>query len=273
MCLVTILPFLVGADVPEDNDMWRLYLQLRELVDLIFADSYSVGVSVYLKCKVEDHNSLFRKVFPEKNMLPKHHLLLHYPDVMRKVGPLSRCSSMRFEAKHYESKRLCAVVCCFKDICKTVVKQHQLNQCVRIAAGGGATYRVNVDRVQQNIVNELVEADCILSSISGLQRFDISHTSCVEVCGTEYRNNMVIVLDVGDEPLFAKIDKCLIVFDDHVYFVCQELLVVHYDYHMHAYSVKQGAKVCVVNHRALKHYKPLSIHKLFDKDSEFVVFD
>lgn len=111
MCLVKILPFLVGADIPEDDDLWHLYLLIRDIIDLVFADTCTAGDSVYLKCKIEDHNSLFRIVFPQRNLLPKHHLLIHYPDVMRKVGPLSRCSSMRFEAKHYESKRLCSVVC------------------------------------------------------------------------------------------------------------------------------------------------------------------
>jgi hypothetical protein len=202
MCLFQIFPFLVGDKVPESDAMCKLYLILHDIADLFFSESCSVGDCVYLQYKIEDHHSLLLSLFPDKNLLPKHHFLLHYPQVMRKMGPVSRCSSMRFEAKHNESKRLCSIVCCFKDICKTVVYRHQVNQCVRIAAGTNAVYNVKPERVQQCTANELPEADTILSCITGLHRFeDVSYCDCVDVCGTEYRLNMVIVVDVGDVEL------------------------------------------------------------------------
>jgi hypothetical protein len=257
-CLVSILPFLIGNEVPENDTMWKLYLLLRDIIDLVFADVCSVSDSVYLKCKIEDHHSLFRAVFPDRNMIPKHHIMIHYLQVMRKVGPLLRCSSIRFEAKHNESKRLCGVVCCFKDICKTVVQRHQINQCVRIAAGNCAMYEVKVQKVEICTVNELPEADTVLLSVAGLQRFDdISHATFVSVCGTEYRKNMVIVVDVGDEPSFCRIVRCLVVSDKTVYFVCQDLRIMYHNSHMHAYVVEQGDNVRVVEHRCLKHYEPL----------------
>lgn len=273
MCLVSILPFLIGDKVPEDDDVWQLYLLLRDIIDLVFSDVCSLGSSIYLKCKIEDHHSLFRAVFPEKNLIPKHHMLVHYPQVMRKVGPLSRCSSMRFEAKHNESKRLCGIVCCFKDICRTVVHRHQLNQCVRIAASNSAAYEVKVEQVEVITVNELQHADIILLSIAGLQRFDdISHGVCVFVCGTEYRRNLVLVVDTGDEPSFSQIVDCLVVTDAAVYFVCQDLLIKYYDSHMHAYVVEQGDSVRVVEHRHLKCYKPLDIRCSYDTSLQYIVF-
>jgi len=273
MCLVSVLPFLIGFEVPENDDMWKLYLLLRDIIDLVFSDVCAVGDSVYLKAKIEDHHALFRTVFPDRNMLAKHHILIHYPQVMRKVGPLSRCSSIRFEAKHNEAKRLCGVVGCFKDICKTVVHRHQINQCVRIAAGNCASYEVTVQKVEVCPVNELPEADSIMSSVAGLQRFDdISHAAFVSVCGTEYRKNMVIVVDVGDEPSFCKIVRCLVVMNNRVYFVCQDLRIKYHDDHMHAYVVEQGDSVRVVEQRCLKHYEPLSINCAFGASHEYVAF-
>ena len=241
MCLVHILPFVVGDKVPESDSMWKLYLVLRDIIDLVFADACSVADSVYLKYKIEDHHTLFMSLFPDRQMLPKHHMLVHYPQVMRKVGPLSRSSSMRFEAKHNESKRLCSIVCNFKDICKTVTQRHQVNQCVRIAAGNNAVYEVKVEKGQSCTVNELPEAESILLSVSGLQRFDdVFESDCVELCGTEYRTNMVIVADAGDEPSFCRIVRCLVVTDNTVYFVCQDLQIKYYDSHVHAYVVHNG---------------------------------
>jgi len=206
-------------------------------------------------------------------MLPKHHIMVHYPQVMRKVGPLSRCSSIRFEAKHNESKRLCSIVCCFKDICKTVVYRHQLNQCVRIAAGNNAVYAIEIEKVKVCTVIELPKAATILSCISGLHQFDdISVTDCVNVCGTEYRSNMVLVVEAEDEPVFCRIVRCLVVTNNTVYFVCQNLLTKYYDSHLHAYVVETGTGVRVVNHRCLKHYKPQCVRHVFDSSCDYVVF-
>ena len=102
-------------------------------------------------------------------------------------------------------------------------------------------YEVTVEKVQVNTVNELAEEDTILSSISALQRFDdISHSDYVVVCGTEYRSNMVIVVDVGYEPTFCRIVKCFMFTDNNVYFLCQNLFIRHYDSHLHAYIVDKG---------------------------------
>lgn len=272
MCLVQILPFLIGDKVPANDDMWKLYLLLRDIIDTVFADTCSVADGIYLKCKIEDHHTLFMTLFPDRHLLPKHHNMVHYPQVMMRVGPLSRCSSMRFEAKHNESKRLCTVVCCFKDICKTVVDRHQLNQCVRIAAGKNAQYDIVPVKVEICTVNEMLEADIILSSISGLQRYDdISHSECVSVCGTEYRTNMVIVVDAGDEPSFCQIIRCLIV-TDHVYFLCQNFRASYYDDYLHAYYVQKDTGLQVVCHRGLRYYKPQCVRRMFDSTCEYVVF-
>lgn len=273
-CLFVILPFIVGFEVPETNEMWRLYLLLRRIVDLVFSDSVNVGDSVYLKHLIDDHHSLFKLLFPERRLLPKHHMMVHYPVVMRTMGPLSRSSSIRFEAKHYESKRLCSVVCCFKDICRTVVHRHQLNQCVRIASGTNATYKVSVDSLQVCTVDELpeVEAECILSFHAGFQRHgDISHADNVQVCGTEYRKYTVIVLGVDDLPSFGKIVRCLLDVDENVYFVCQKLKAV-FDVHLHAYSVMNDDTMVVVNHRTLQFYRPLPIRHSFDSNQDYVVY-
>ena len=275
LCLVKILPFLIGDRVPVGDPMWSLYLLLRDIMDLVFADTCTVGDSVYLKCKVDDHHSLFRSLFPDRNMLPKHHMLVHYPFVMRQVGPLSKCSGMRFEAKHNESKRLCGIVCCFKDICKTVVYRHQMSQCIRLAAGNCASYKVSVCKVSTSTVNELPQAECdvVLSSVPGLKRYDdISHAFVVEVCGTEYRNNMIIVVAAGDEPDFVRIIRCIFVTEDTVYFVCQNLKVMYYDCHLHAYVVEQDEGLRAVDHRCLKYYKPLSVRRMFDSTREHVAF-
>lgn len=37
LCLFTVLPFIIGSEVSEIDEMWRLYLLLRQIVDIVFA--------------------------------------------------------------------------------------------------------------------------------------------------------------------------------------------------------------------------------------------
>jgi hypothetical protein len=134
-------------------------------------------------------------------------------------------------------------------------------------------YKVTVRNVEVCPIKELPEADTVLSSVVGLQEFDDkSHAAFVSVCGTEYKKNMVIVVDVGDEPLFSRIVRCLIVTNSMVYFACQDLRILYYDSHMHAYVVEQVNNIRVVQHQCLKYYEPLCIRHAFDAIQEYVAF-
>jgi hypothetical protein len=39
-CLAVILHFIVGHEVPESDEMWHLYLLLRDIMNVVFADVY-----------------------------------------------------------------------------------------------------------------------------------------------------------------------------------------------------------------------------------------
>ena len=38
-CLLRLLPLMVGNKVPEENVYWEFYLELREIVDILFSQS------------------------------------------------------------------------------------------------------------------------------------------------------------------------------------------------------------------------------------------
>jgi hypothetical protein len=138
---------------------------------------------------------------------------------MRKLGPPSKCSRMPFEAKHNPSKRLSSIVCVLKISAKLWCRR-QLRQCVHAAAGNSTAYKISVYQVLVKTVD-----DVILSTVQGLQRYDdISHATCVSVCGTEYIKNMVIVLGADDEPDFWQITRYLIVSDRVLYVVCVDFI-------------------------------------------------
>lgn len=76
-------------------------------------------MTYYLKHLIVEHHSLFKELYPHKNLIPKHHYMLHYPRCIRKIGPLVHVWSMRFEAKHKFFKNS------IKNITKSLALKHQ----------------------------------------------------------------------------------------------------------------------------------------------------
>ncbi|KAE8738379.1 hypothetical protein FOCC_FOCC016141 [Frankliniella occidentalis] len=106
--LLRVLPFLIGDFIQDKEDeMWCLYLQLKEIVELVTAPRISLQQVLYLKSLIKDYLLDVEKLLPAC-LYPKQHLLLHYPDLILKFGPLIRLFTLRFESKH----------CFFKSVAK-----------------------------------------------------------------------------------------------------------------------------------------------------------
>ena len=103
-----LTPLIFGDLVGRDDSCWNF----------VFSPIVSHGMTCYLKHLITDHHKLFKSLFPERNLIPKHHLMIHYSSCIRKVGPFIHMWCMRFEAKHNFFKN-------FKNITKTLVRKHQ----------------------------------------------------------------------------------------------------------------------------------------------------
>ncbi|KAJ8684955.1 hypothetical protein QAD02_020748 [Eretmocerus hayati] len=102
LCLTRNLGLIIGDLVPEDNENWKLYLKLRQIVDIVTAPSFTQYDSTRLEYLVSKHNELYiRKVGPLK---PKMHFMTHYPRLMLENGPLINSWGMPFERKNKELK-------------------------------------------------------------------------------------------------------------------------------------------------------------------------
>lgn len=78
-CLVRMLPFLIGDRIPQGNVHYDLLLFLLQCMDIIYASCITSGQTVYLKHLISEHHAHFKRIFPESNMINKHHHMVHYP--------------------------------------------------------------------------------------------------------------------------------------------------------------------------------------------------
>ncbi|GFY32913.1 uncharacterized protein TNCV_4025371 [Trichonephila clavipes] len=85
--LMRILPLLIGDKVPYNNHFWNLYLLMLTIIDTLMAPVISLPETYALAENIADHHKLFLILFPNRHLTPKMHFALHYPRIIRQLGP------------------------------------------------------------------------------------------------------------------------------------------------------------------------------------------
>lgn len=120
---------LIFADlITNFNDKyWELFVLLRKILSITLQyTEVTESTADLLENLIDEHHTLYIDLFGE-TLKPKHHLMLHYPRIMKTVGPLRSLWSMRFEAKHHSLKQYAHVTNNRINLCYSIaVKQQQM---------------------------------------------------------------------------------------------------------------------------------------------------
>lgn len=108
--LIRILQIASSTTITE-----RMLIEL-ECLTKIFLDKSKDGLGKW--------DPVTKKITKFK-LTPKAHWLLHYPDVVRMLGPLFPLSTMRYEAKHPFFKKLCRLISNQNDLLHFLAIKHQ----------------------------------------------------------------------------------------------------------------------------------------------------
>lgn len=262
-CLIRVLPFLIGDFIPKGNRFWELILKLRKIMDIVFAPKVTKGQCIFLRSLIEEHHTHFKSVFPDVKLIPKHHFLVHYPFMMDQVGPLVHTWCMRFEAKHMFAKRLSAVVCCFKDICKTVTERHQMSHCGKwfLESSNAIEAAMSVPDVTPCQVCDIDGFQLLLQDISGLSAEDEIHVAdLITYFGTVYRVGMAVAVDILNEcPKFCRI-KSILLIGQSIYLHGDSWEVSHFEEHLHSFAVHRDQNDIFTKLENLVDFHPLHVN-------------
>lgn len=125
LTLVNYFSLIIGHLVPAENDVWDLFLSLKRITDICTSHKITQDTPSMLQVEIHDYLVLHNELFPN-TLKPKHHFLIHYPRVMKLIGPLANVSSSRDEGKHEEGKRTSRAANSRKTINHTIAIRHQL---------------------------------------------------------------------------------------------------------------------------------------------------
>ena len=77
-----LLPVMIGHIIPEDNTHWLHYLEILDIMDLLFSPFVRPETPGYLEVLLEQNLQAFLDLYPDHSILPKMHFLTHMPNFL-----------------------------------------------------------------------------------------------------------------------------------------------------------------------------------------------
>lgn len=262
-CFLRNLPLLIGGLIPRDQPHWRLLLMLLDITDIVFAPAITENLSNFLSHLVEEHHCYFKELFPDRQLLPKHHFLVHYPRCLKMSGPPVRYWSMRFEGRHQIFKDMARATNCFKNLCKTLAKRFQRGLSYRLISRSFSDV-CETGPAEEVVVKDFAASVCetICSATNVCQNDTVFSVSWVKIGHYTFKPTAVAVHAMSDGlPQFGVVTD-IVSINKKIYVILDLLDTLCYDEHFHAFVLKhpcRGSHVCVLLQR-LKDHIPLQYH-------------
>ena len=269
--LLRILPFLIGDKILEDDVYWKCFLLLRKIVDIVLCPVVSSNTCISLKFLIREHHSQFVLLYGANTYIPKFHFLLHYPEQILAIGPMTTSWTMRHEAKLSFFKKA-SHLSNFKNISLSLANNHQRWMCYEMAVGKVIDNPMECGPAEHGDGLSLVQGES-KDIKENLQKIypELCDSSTVFrprwVCkqSTTYKADaFVIVQSDGLDPIFGQINEILVIGGDSVIFGVSVCKVLYFDDHYHAYVISVTPCRTVVSLSALLDHNVYHAHKLSD---------
>lgn len=259
--LLRFLPLLVGHLVPPDETAWQVILDLKDIVELVVAPVHTEQSIAFLESRVSDHRCRLKELFPGLKLLPKHHFVEHYPQMIKFFGPLVGMWTMRFEAKHSFFKQVVRHTRCFKNVLLSLAVKHQFMMAyhlesvttVRPSLTVSAVSTVSVDILHHDVQRDL-----------RIKFPDITHiqlTKNASVNGTNYRPGMIVVYgSSAGLPEFAEVVQMVVV-EENLSFIVKEM-GAWYREHFRGFELFPTSHISLVDLGALVDQYPLADYRI-----------
>ncbi|XP_034234282.1 uncharacterized protein LOC117641236 [Thrips palmi] len=260
LLFIKILGILIGDLVPPNDPYWKLYLKLRELLDICQSKSVSISQPKSLRVIVEEFNTMYVKITGD-TLKPKMHNFLHYARVLENCGPIQSMAVARFEAKHKDITVPAHTTSSRVNPTLTFSMRHQLSLCYRFMS-------------KQSILPKVEFGPSELVSVSDLDNFELFDRSLpqlfldsqllslkwVNIKGTLYKPGMVLLVNANEHgPVFGELCYIL-VHEETVLFVFCYFLNLGYSEPVHAFPVCKSQRWSCIEPSAMYDPHPLFAH-------------
>lgn len=234
-CLFENIPFILWdyRNHPMLKRVWVCVETLLRISQVVFSDEITESDLVALENDIYIHLNSFQKFFGGK-LKPKQHNMLHYPDLIRKMGPLSHMCMMRYEAKHKVFKDYVKSTRNFINVPKSLAVKHQQELLTKTNSyTDDISYGV-LSVIDKNMSTE--ENESILDYF--LANAEINETKWFQYFNTRFESGLYVLY----ESSIFKISKILFVCDK-MYISCYKFDIVAFSFFSNSLKLKQSLPV------------------------------
>lgn len=235
LVLLKIMPFLI--DSVADSEYIKLLFELLRIVKILFSPIIALTTLQKMKLLIEEHLKHFKQLFPDVNIIPKQHYLLHLPSQIRQLGPAVRHMCMRFESKHCFFKQW-SLKSNFKNICKSLVKHNQQYECSL-----NARDKHPIFDVEMGPPSEVGNINYVKEKMAVFFGMDVQYAMSVRwllLHGNKYACERTLIVSdiIGNSPEFALIKNIYIVNSSVYCFECQPFVTIQWSDTYLSYEVE-----------------------------------
>lgn len=261
---------IVGDMISEDDVVWRVYLNLRKILDIICSRSIQKECKSLLNDLVSEHHLLARRVLTRKLKAKDHHLL-HYGTVLVASGPIINTSCMRFEAKHQDSKLDANVFHSRINVYQTLSKKHQLKLAYLLYSQTlFSSITTNGPKYVQTLKNLSLVFDCSFKEHHLVSNELLTFYNWTEKNKCLYKPNMVLCLSENDNRFNFGIIKYIFIKNDRLFFISQKITTI-FDSHVHAFKVIDFInRYCITRYENLYDSYPTALVK--NKTMHYILY-
>ena len=237
MLFVHYFPLMFGDLIPANDYVWSFVLSLVELTTLVLLPKYNDELLNTLEKQIEYHHFHYRQLFAEP-LKPKYHILLHYVQTIRKIGPPRYTWSFRFEAFHQVFKKYCRNITSRKNICLTLCIKaklifiHDIEHMNHFKNPIVYKNPINLRSIDLSYFSLLDLTNELLTS-------NFKAVSKVSYKGTDYKVGQFLTKTTNNMKTVKlyEIKDILIATDTVVKVACQQWKVEKYSYHFASFEV------------------------------------
>jgi hypothetical protein len=259
LCFVQNLPLMIGKYVPEDDDVWLFFLDLLKILDIVMSGSVIESDLIYLDSLIFAHHNFYVNFFKEELKF-KHHNMIHYSTVIRKIGPLKKIWCIRLEGKHKELKSYGKNITSRKNLALSITIKEQLKLSNRFFSNSV----INWNKI--SLGSKVSNMEFKKYGPTNLPA-ETKYYKWLKYNGIKYESNLVIPFDEEDcnVPKISRILCCFVINEAVGLIIKNDVETMGYNEHYHCFVArcKETNEIGVINIKNSA-YAPSFLHKLPD---------
>lgn len=234
-CFVNFFPLIIGELIPTEDEVWTFLLKLIQIIDIIESKSFNEEKLRLLQTLITEHHIFYVNFF-KLNLKPKHHLMLHYPMIIRQSGPLINIWCMRAEGKHKELKAYSNSITSRVNLPYSIMMKQQLKFSYRLHSQRGFLNKIEIGPIAKEskiLMDILKTKHSIISNNNSLV------VKWIKINGNTYNPGLVanITLGANGAKKTIEIKHCISSENKDLFFIVFELNIEQFVSHYQSYKV------------------------------------